>query len=402
MTRPGAGIQWEYAGPAPRPLATVRRTVPRARGTADRAIFRPRRAGPVAGARSPRTVQRTQGAPPEAPGVGSRRCLRLRRRFRDDAVRLRRAAAEASGDLPRRNSRRRGWRRRSLRRCGKRTPRGTGISRGSPRRPASPRSRPNAFRPRGGVRGGRGTGVDGKGGEGPGRRRDGGAVGGVAAAAGGRRRKVRAMGGETRAERSSRRRWRGSSTPVTRSAPPCTASTTSRGCSGPSCTGSCRAACLTRCTSPGSSTGKAGFPPRSSTPPGRGIASGPRSRGTWSSLRTIRPPGSLPSANGSSRRCPVSTASSFRSPCCRRRTRRGRCASPRAVSAAGSTRTRPDRRFSCPGRRPPRRWRTGNASRPNTASGRRGGSTSRSRRRLPCGSCCGWRRRRGTTSRGGA
>ena len=184
MTRPGAGIQWGYAGPAPRHLATVRRTVPRARGADDRAIFRPRRAGPFAGARSPRTVQRTPGAPPEAPGVGSRRCLRLRRRFRDDAVRLRRAAAEASGDLS-------GG-----------TPAGEDGG-GDPRGGAGnvrlggrgfrgdlrdarlhPRPRPHAFRPRGGVCGGRGARVDGKGGEGPGRRPKGGAVGGVAAAAG--------------------------------------------------------------------------------------------------------------------------------------------------------------------------------------------------------------------------
>src|SRR5512140_862003 len=100
MTRPEEGIQWRYARPAPRHLATLCRTVPRARGTADPPIFRTRRAGSFAGAHSPRTVQRAPGASPEAPGVGSRRCLRLRRRIGDDAVRLRRAPAETSGDLP--------------------------------------------------------------------------------------------------------------------------------------------------------------------------------------------------------------------------------------------------------------------------------------------------------------
>src|SRR3989339_216092 len=184
MTRPGAGIQWEDAAPAPRPLAAVRRTVPRARGTADRPIFRPRRPGPFAGARSPRAVQRTPGAPPEAPGGGSRHAFRLRGRFRDDAVRLRRAASEASGGLP------------------DGTPAGEDGG-GDPRGGAGnvrlgerrfrgdlrdarlhPGARAHAFRPRGGVRGGRGACVDGTGGEGAGRRPEGGAVGGVAAAPG--------------------------------------------------------------------------------------------------------------------------------------------------------------------------------------------------------------------------
>src|SRR5674536_37509 len=100
MTRPDAGIQWEDARTGPLHLAAVRWTVPRARGTAASAIFRQRRAGPGVGAHSPRTVQRTSGAPLEAPGVGSWRRLCLRRRIGDDAVRLRRATVEASGDLP--------------------------------------------------------------------------------------------------------------------------------------------------------------------------------------------------------------------------------------------------------------------------------------------------------------
>ena len=183
MTRPDAGIQWEDAASDPRPLATVRRAVPRARGTADRAIFRPRRPGPFAGARASRAVQRAPGAPPEAPGGGSRHAFRLRGRFRDDAVRLRRAASEASGDLPDGTP---------AGEDGGGDPRGGagdvrlggGGFRGDlrdARLPPCPRA--HAFRPRGGLCGGRGACVDGTGGEGPGRRPKGGAVGGVAAAA---------------------------------------------------------------------------------------------------------------------------------------------------------------------------------------------------------------------------
>ncbi len=184
MTRPDAGIQWEDARTGPLHLAAVRRTVPRARGTAASAIFRQRRAGPGAGAHSPRTVQRTSGAPLEAPGVGSWRRLRLRRRIGDDAVRLRRATVEASGDLPGGTS--------SGGDSGGDLHGGAGNvrlgGRGFPGdlRDARlhPRALPHAFRSRGGVCGGRGARVDRKGGEGPGRRPEGGANIGVAAAAG--------------------------------------------------------------------------------------------------------------------------------------------------------------------------------------------------------------------------
>ena len=112
-------------------------------------------------------------------------------------------------------------------------------------------------------------------------------------------RKVRAMGGRRDAG-SSGRRWRGSISPATRSARPCTAFTISPGSSGCWSSGSSLPACWTMSTFPVSSTARGISVLRSCTPPGRGIVCAPLSRETWSSWPTPLPPGSRRCASGSS------------------------------------------------------------------------------------------------------
>src|SRR5512139_1460025 len=176
------------------PVPPVRGSLPRSRGTACPLLLRARGPGSRPGARPPRPVERTAGAPPEARvRLGGRG---HGRRLRADPLRLRAPAAFAPGDLPGGAPSRAdgggGARRRA------RSVRGGARGLRKDRRHAGLRSRPvpDAFGPRRGVGGGRGARRGGTRGQGTGGRPEGGQVGGVEAVAGRRDQEGSGDGGD--------------------------------------------------------------------------------------------------------------------------------------------------------------------------------------------------------------